>query len=537
MSLKKQCLSIPEYPLTDFSNARIALSSHAKNPQKFSETPYGYMIFDKKKKIRKDFTSKSLRRYHINNVIFTKSKFINSAAAGAKFLNCDFENCDIKHANFQNCDFNHLTFSAEDNLSITSSNFNDSCIVDFKFNNITMKHCVFNETLFCNGIFQDTVLFSDTFENTVFDNVKFKKVIFSDLNIDFAEFNSVEMEDTILPFSQIPYTFGLLDYLMNTKDSIYITSVSSPDGKITVQEYISLLNKFEIYYTNTKEYFPLANIYLCQKKTQLAYQAVVEGMHQALSEHNYRLVKYFCKLISRYSFLEYGKRQSLYYQINEIVTKTIRNQIDQYRFFLQKPLMEYYLLRNNVIDDTATLELLIKTNYDYTEISNTNSIYKYLENLVSFLETENGSHKIEITHHSSPTITLVFEDMYLALITAVPFIYAGLKGFLGLLHSYQDYLIKREAYKKEKEFKEIEKERELLNNEYRKIEIEKERLEIENYKLELALKEKAANLEIDAKEMNKTIQKNNIQIKSIKHAILCIDKNNICSDLQQFSYD
>ena len=102
-----------------------------------------------------------------------------------------------------------------------------------------------------------------SFENTVFDNVKFKRVTFSDLNIDFAEFHCIEMEDTILPFSQIPYAFGLLDYLINTQDKVYITSASSSDKKITAQEYISLLENFEIYYINTKSYFPLANIYLC----------------------------------------------------------------------------------------------------------------------------------------------------------------------------------------------------------------------------------------------------------------------------------
>lgn len=537
MLLEKQCSKMPEYSLNDFTHARNQLSFHAKNPQKFSANPHGHMIYDKKTKLEKDYTSKSLRRYHISNVIFSKSKFINSAAAGAKFLNCEFENCNIRQANFQNCDINHFSLSSNDKSSVISSNFNDSCIVDFNIHNVNFKHCVFNGTLFCNGIFQDTILFSDTFENTVFDNVKFQRVTFSDLNIDYAEFHCIEMENTILPFSQIPYAFGLLDYLINTQDKVYITSASSPNKRITAQEYISLLEDFEIYYLNTKSYFPLANIYLCQGKTQLAYQAITDGMYKALSEHDYRVVKYLCKLISVSSFFEYGKRQNLYYEINEVMTKTIRNQIDQYRFFLQKPLIEYYLLRNNFVDNTATLELLIKTGYDYTEISKTNNIYEYLENLVSALETEKGSHKIEVTHHSSPTITVIVEDIYLVLIAITPLIYAALKGFLGLLHSYQDYLSKREEYKEQKILSEIQNEGELLTNEQKRIEIEKAKLEMEQLRLEMVLKEKAANLETDAKEMNRKIQENKIQIKSIKHAIFCLDNDSMCSDLQHFFCD
>lgn len=536
MFLENNKADISEYSLEQFTNARKVLSFHAKNPQKFAAKAGNIMLFDKKTDIEEDFTDKSLRRYHCGNVRFINSKFIKSSATGARFINCDFDKCQIEHANFQNCDLNHISLISNESLPIKSSNFNDTCIVDFNFHSIIFKNNVFNGTLFYAGIFQNVILSSNTFENTVFENIIFNDVVFNDLNIDYSEFHSVKMQNTILPFSQIPYTFGLLDYIINTQDQVYITSASSPNKKITPAEYVSLLNSFEIYYRYTEAYFPLANIYICTGRRQLAETAIEDGIRKALVNSDYRLVKYFCKLISQYSCFKYSYRQSLYYKLNEFAMITATSSVAQYRFYSQKPLIEYYLLKNNSSSDVSMLELLIQTGYDYAEFSKTNIIYAYLEKTIASLESMTGSHKIEISHHSSPTITVVFEDFYWILIAAVPLIYAGLKNYLGLLNSYQEYLSKREEYRKEKSFSKLQEEALILDNEQKRLEIEKIKVELRQLQEEEKLKEKTKKLKVDAKKMYERVEQNHIQIKGVRHAIFCVNNSIQDSDLQHFSH-
>ena len=87
------------------------------------------------------------------------------------------------------------------------------------------------------------------------DNVTFKN-----LNLEYTQFINVKINDTALPFPTIPFIINGINYLMHTKDKVFVKSAKA--DKITKDEYLNILPHLKIYYEKTHNYFPLANIYI-----------------------------------------------------------------------------------------------------------------------------------------------------------------------------------------------------------------------------------------------------------------------------------
>lgn len=120
----------------------------------------------------------------------------------------------------------------------------------------------------------------------------------------------------IFPFSQVCFTFGLLPYLMTTKDHIFITSAQNSEGFIKPKEFLLLLPYFEQYYMKTNEFFPLANIYLSLGKYAEAKTIILNGILLATTIFDFRQIKYLSKLIYMHSIFDFHQRKSIYDYIN-----------------------------------------------------------------------------------------------------------------------------------------------------------------------------------------------------------------------------
>lgn len=285
--------------MLDFSIEK--LSEHAKNKNKFRKDP----ILTSTGGINSsDYTNKSLRRSQISQKTFYNTKFISSTAAGSTFMHCTFDNCTIKNANFQETAFWNNKFKNMDKGNpITNSNFNRSLFSDdFSISDVYFRHSIFRQTAFINGTLKNIVFYSSTLEDTIFSNVSMEKVRFNDLNVDYSVFDNIKADDVIFPFSQICFTFGLLPYLMTTKDNVFITSSQNNKGFIKPKEFLTLLPYFEQYYIKTNDFFPLANIYLSLGKYDEAKTVILNGILLATTIFDFRQIKYLSKLIYIYIF-------------------------------------------------------------------------------------------------------------------------------------------------------------------------------------------------------------------------------------------
>lgn len=484
-----------------------SLLKHSKNKERFRKN--SHMISTGIEDSR-DYTNKSLRRSRSSRKSFINAIFNSSAAAGSNFVSCSFERCNFKNANFQECNFiDCKIFNSTDNNSIVFSNFNETLFSDeFVMNNLSFEHSVFYNSAFIDGEINNTTFYSCTLEGALFSNVAFNTVRFTDLNIDYAIFENVVMNDVVLPFSQICYTFGLLDYLKSTKDEVYITSVSNQNGYISKDEYLELIPDFINYYTETKDFFPLANIYLFQGEYDKAKNTIKAGILTGVAECDFRRIKYLCKLISEYGVFGYHDRKEIYDYIYSHISFYNMHPSLLYNYNTYKKEIESYLLSNqgnNYI--TATID--IETDVFPEDSKKIGILLSTLEEIITSNKSLTGEHSILCRHNSAEELRIVIDEIWSNLLIIVPSIYAILLGVMTLEE-------KRLSIKKDRLEIATQSEKNVLEIEKLRLKNEKDRIELQNiYAQQLKDQNKIRN-EI----LRDGIVNNDIGIKSVRHNMI-----------------
>ena len=248
----------------------------------------------------KSYKDKVLNHSILSNCRMEAIIFDNASATGSIFRACEFIDCSIVQTDFEFCNFYDSYFRS---YSKIIASFNNSNFINTIFEDINFEFCTFTGALFENCIFRNVYIADSTLENAKFNNCVFQNMDLCNLNMDFVEVNDPEMEDVILSLSQIPYMFGCLQYIFSTNDNVRI---GSQDGAgISVSDYknniIPLLiqfwetNKFE----DPEYYFPLANVYIANGDYNNAVTNLRSGLKNAVVQHDFRIIKFYCKLISR----------------------------------------------------------------------------------------------------------------------------------------------------------------------------------------------------------------------------------------------
>lgn len=500
---KLKCNSIDDIR---FNLSIERLSEHAKNKNKFRANPILTSVggIDSG-----DYTGKSIRRSQISRKKFYSTKFINSTAAGSTFTCCKFNNCEIKNANFQECTFwqnkfiNHIKENA-----ISHTNFNRSLFSNnFSINNVFFEHTIFRQTAFIDGKLKNTTFYSSTLEDTVFSNVIMEKVKFNDLNIDYSIFENVTMDNVILPFSQICFTFGLLPYLLSTKDNVYITSAQNNKGVIRPNDFFTLLPDFEIYYLKTNNFFPLANIYLALEKYDKAQNAILNGILLATTVPDFRQIKYLCKLIYTYSVFDFHLRKKIYDYINSHIVFCDMNPSLLYSYNTYKNEISNFLLNNNRTE-IITSEIDIITDVYPEDAIKLGKLLSIIEQIIETGKSEKGEHSILCRHNSAEEIVVIIQEIYESLQVVLPAIYSILLGFLVLEEKWENRKKNKLDQQNASELKEIEAERTRIALERDKIALAKEKHELCKMQLEM---------ENIRENLRKDILQSDIDILKIQH--------------------
>lgn len=517
-------------------NTIAILLQHCKNKEKFKKDAFKITTG---REDSKDYTNKGIRRSRFSQKDFIKSIFINSAAAGSNFVSCTFDNCKIINANFQECTFadSHLINYSKEN-AIVHSNFNESLFTDdFSVENTYFKHSVFYKTAFIKGTIKNTTFYSCTLEDTIFSDIVMEKVQFTDLNIDYAVFEHVQMKNVILPFSQICYTFGLLPYLENTKDEVYITSVANENGYISKEEFLSLIPHFIEYYTETKDFFPLANIYFFLGENEKAKNVIKAGILVSVTECDFRRIKYLCKLISVYSVFNFHERKEIYDYIYSHISFYDMHPGLLYSYKVYQKEIEGYLINNNR-SDVVTATINITTNVFPDDAVKLGILLSCIEEVIDIYKSPQGEHKLLCFHNSAESLKIILQEILPALMYIIPAIYYVLMGTLNLEE-------KRLNVKKEKinlkvlpEQKQLESEKNRLELASQQLEIEREKIALEKNKIEL-YNLQAAQFEkqnqIKREILRENITNHDVEITEINHIMIGNIPPQIDRQLIQFS--
>lgn len=71
-----------------------------------------------------------------------------------------------------------------------------------------------------------------SFEFAEFENIYFRRANFS---MDYSEFNHIKINHVILPFTQLPFIFGGLDYLFPEHKQQANPHLAIPNSQFTLQ--------------------------------------------------------------------------------------------------------------------------------------------------------------------------------------------------------------------------------------------------------------------------------------------------------------
>lgn len=270
---------------------------------------YHDKIFEPKKY---NFKVTSLTHSRFRNCVFSKIDFEEAAVTGSLFENCKFSYCNFKDADLEFCDFIGCEFC----IDVTDgASFNNSNFINTMLSGRELKNCTFTGTYFYNSTIEKINLEFSTLEGACFKNCIFRNVDWRRLNLEYIEVINPKTENTVFPFHQIPFMFGMLHYLATTNDNVKLAYGKNDVNLIDKNEYLEegisfLINEYE----KQNIFFPLCNIYLFGPNTDYnkAFIYLSQEITNLSALRDFRRIKFCCKLISDSQIFDRSKLNRLY---------------------------------------------------------------------------------------------------------------------------------------------------------------------------------------------------------------------------------
>lgn len=269
-----------------------------------------------------NYTAQSIKRAHLTNCLLQNAAFDDAAVTGSSFFECTFINCSMDRADFEFCNFESCEFF---DTPFSNESYNNSTFYNTKFINSPFSSCTLTGVLFKVVLFSNAGLEHCTLEGAVFEDCTFQNLDLSNLNMEFIELKNIHMDNVILPFSQMPYIFGGIEYITETDDDIRLGT----DKGTTIDRDEYLSNAIPLlceYFEKKEDHFPLANIYLALGYKAKAYKHLKLGMQYCVVSKDFRMLKYFCKLAARNNGFTYKELNTLYTSIQKFMPQDTLNQ-------------------------------------------------------------------------------------------------------------------------------------------------------------------------------------------------------------------
>lgn len=486
-----------DVPYEEMIAAQAKLRKYAKNKDFFRIDQYKINVGIQ---ISKDYSNLNQRRSFYSECMFSKSNFTNTGFTGSIFSNCNFKDNVLKRTVFDSCNFSQCNFtrSSNGNNVLEGTNFNNAVFVKCTFEGVVLDAGLASNALFENVIFRNCVFLGMLWEGSTFENVHFDNCQLKGLNFEQCIFENIHMNNIRLLFPTIPFIINGIKYLMETDDNVYVSSADSPNGRMDKSEYLKLLPTLEKFYYGTRNYFPLANIYIAQEKYQNAYNAIIHGLRLAIQLRSFKSLRSFCLLLKTIPVLE-PKHYNYAFEC-------IQNEIG-HQFFSST---DYYILSRYLGEVRQLLVsgrygmvvgITIKTGINSDDYNKLGILISVLNSIIDYSSTKANNY-IEIRHFSPYEIFCQITANPECIFSMVGIIYSALLGIDTL-------------YKKHKENvqKSIEEKQTLAQIEL--IKAQTEQIRIDN----LLKKQQLEKDNEKIKQARETICENHIIINNISHNI------------------
>ncbi len=423
-----------------------------------------------------------LNKLRIQNSDLKECNFLSSISrtnlSGSRLHKCEFNAISVENSSFQ---FSNMYKCKFDHCKIEGSNFSNCFLDSIIFNNTNLMGTNFLRSQFNNCHISGGEILSTSLEFAQFQNTYFEDLRLANLSMEYAEFNQVHMKSVVLPFAQLPFIFGGLDYVMSTSDQISISANMNGIREISVDEYIGTLEDWKIFFYNRELYFPLSNILLAQNRKEEALETILSGILAMINHADYRMLKYLCKLAASHPTVSKSECKMLYSRINELILLTPSNQGQQYNYTIHMGEIKNILVENP--KEESRLYLSINTNILEDKQEILFHIIKVMEMILDCPVCDLTTKTISIKHNS-PYIIILIAIGGLYTLGKITKIVSGIINNVKV--SSDDIMSIRDNYKNRAENDDLE-------NETKRTILQKERLEVEKLRLEIELLQKELN--------------------------------------------
>lgn len=387
--------SLPEYSEGQFAAARERLLLHKQSELKFQAK----LSSADGATLSGNYSAGRISHNYFSNCTFDNASLKRVAGAGSIFRNTDFFKTDLSRATFQSSTFEACSFSQcdLDGCNMSECYFQDTDWRDCIHGPSNMSSAHLNGCSFIKtkpGNLAEAVL----------EDVYLEGIRLANMNLEFAEFKKISTKDVILPFSQLPYIFGGIQYLVKTSDNVRVSSHINHFNSISPDEYLSALKDMEIFYSHQREYFPLAGILLTFQRYEEAIAAILCGIGEAALQRDFRMCKYYCKLITNIGCFPREILTRLYQAICQAAPVQALTRAQYYQY-----LQYIYEIRSMLIDNPNQHPhaiVRLETGICETNISQTAFLLSALDQLLHLNGVSLVQPSISISHNS-PEIFIV----------------------------------------------------------------------------------------------------------------------------------
>lgn len=423
--------------------------------------------------VGKSYTT-PLNKLRMQNSDFRECQFLASIirtnASGSRLEKCKFKTTNLENSNLQ---FSSLHDCIFDGCHINGSNFSNCFMDKIIFDNNCFMGSNFFRTQFKNCKIRGGEILSASLEFAEFQNTYFENLRLANLSMEYSEFNHVHMNHVILPFAQLPFIFGGLDYVMSTRDDITISANIGEIHSISVDEYIGSFEDWKIFFFNRELYFPLANILLAQGEKDEALEVILSGILMTINHSDFRMLKYLCKLAASHQSVTKTECKMLYSRIKELIALTVQNPAQQYSYEIHMNDIKNILVENPKSESRLYLSI-------QTDILNSNQHILY--RLVSFMEELLDYPFFELT---SKTVSIRHDSPYEIIVIAIGAIIILNKIGETVSNTFKNVRVTVDDIMAIRDIKKNRAQNDDLENQLKKAALQKEELEIKKLTLEI----------------------------------------------------
>lgn len=505
----------PNYQIvsqSDLIKAAEQLQSHVRSKRNYIGNQF---LLCQGAHLEVDWQAQNRRREYFSDCSFINSNLDETGFTGGIISKTSFSDCNISFTNFNKCTFKECSWQDSREFFQTGTNFSQSSFFDCNLDRIWLHGGHFSDAKIVNTTLNRCRFRATQFEGAIFDNAILDHVRFGKLNLEYVHFHNIHCDTVTLPFPSIPYIFGGIDYLINTDDSVRVTSAASSNNKISREEYLCLLPTLKVYFTGTQSFFPLSNILLAIGEQQKAKDAILAGISQSLLLRNYELLIHLCELSSEHSLFSGYECIDLYSDIwvsanNQRITHNDYYMLDNAMKKIHQILLSY---------NQNELCFLLQTNINSIDSIKLSILLSELEKF-STLVDDDAKNRIELRHCSPYEI---FITIWTGIEELAPYIGLFYCAFMGIDKVYNRVL------------DDISKAQSVVMTE---IERKKSKLEIES--IELANEAQKIDIELKKQELRSMRLKATKTYERITDAgiIICTASHNISEEsANMFSHE